>query len=75
MSGRVPHLGTLLEPSWAPLGPSWRRLGPSLRFLGPFWDPLGGLLGRLRAILGASWRVLERREGEESRTPKSFKKQ
>ena len=39
------------------------------------WDPLGGLLGRLGAILGASWAVLERREAEEARTPKSFKKQ
>ena len=30
MSVLVPRPGTLLEPSWGPLGPSWRRLGPSL---------------------------------------------
>ena len=73
MSVLVPRPGTLLEPSWGPLGPSWRRLGPSWGPLGPLWVPPGSLRGRLRAIWGASWAVLERREAEEARTPKSFK--
>ena len=73
MSVLVPRPGTLLEPSWGPLGPSWRRLGPSWGPLGPLWVPPGSLWGRLRAIWGASWAVLERREAEEARTPKSFK--
>ena len=73
MSVRVPRLGPLLEPSWGPLGPSWRRLGPSWVSLGPFWGPVGGLLDSLGAILGAFWAVLERREAEKAKTPKSFK--
>eukprot|EP00959_Pyramimonas_sp_CCMP1952_P002832 58554-Pyramimonas_sp.AAC.1 len=60
MTVRVPRLGALLEPSWGPLRLSWR--------------PLGGLLGHLGAVLGASWPVLERREADKARTPKSFKK-
>ena len=73
MSVRVPRLGSLLEPSWGPLGPSWRPLGPSWGPLGLFWGSLGGLLGYVGAIFGASWAVVERREAEKARTPKSFK--
>ena len=80
MSVRAPRLGTLLEPSCGPLGPHWRPLGPSWGALGPSWGPLaslwgslGGLLGYLGAILGAYWAVLECREAEKARTPKSFK--
>ena len=50
------------------------------RFL-PLAGPLGGLLGRLGGLLGhlgailwVSWAVLERREAEKARTPKSLKK-
>ena len=70
-----PPLGPLLGPSWSPLGPSWAPLGPSWGPLGPSWGPLGGLLGCLGAILEASWVVLERREAEKARMPKSFKNQ
>ena len=75
LSLRVPRLGTLLEPSWGRLGPSWRPLVPSWGPLGSFWGPLGGLLGHLGPILGSSWAVLERREAEKAKTPKSFKHQ
>ena len=36
--------------------------------------PLGGLLGRLGAVLGASWAVFERRKPEKARKPKTSKK-
>ena len=39
------------------------------------WGSLGGLLGRLGAVLEASWAVLERRKAEKARTPKTWKKQ
>ena len=73
MPVRVPRLGSLLEPFWGPLRLSWRPLG---RYWGPlasFWSPLGGLLGHLEAVLGASWPVLERREADKARMPKSIK--
>ena len=35
---------------------------------------LGGLFGRLGAVLGASWAVLERRKAERARSPKTSKK-
>ena len=38
----------------------------------PSWGSLGGLLGHLGAVLGASWPFLERREAEKARTRKSF---
>ena len=62
MAVRVPRLGSLLEPSWGPIGPSWRPLGQSWGHLGPFGGPLGDLSGRLGAVLWASWGVLERRK-------------
>ena len=58
-SVRVPPLGPLFGPSWGPLGPSW--------------GALEALLGRLGALLGAFWAVLERRDDEKARTLKSFK--
>ena len=80
MSVRVPRLGTLLEPSWGPLGPSWRPLGPSRSPLGQFCCSLGSLLGRLGAILRAFPAVLERERPNpfknlrrNARTPNSFK--
>ena len=36
-------------------------------------DALGDFLGRLRAMLGSSWAVLERREAENAKTPQTFK--
>ena len=69
----VSRLGTLLEPFGGPLGPSWRPLGPFWGPLASLWGSLGGLLGYLGAILGAYWAVLECREAEKARTPKSFK--
>ena len=53
---------------WEPLGLFW---GP----LGLFGGRLGRLLGHLGAILRASWAVLERREAQIARTPKTFKNQ
>ena len=66
---------------WAP---SWSRLGGLLGRIGGLLGRLGALLGRLGALLGASWAVLgreleaswvvlERREAEKARIPKSFK--
>ena len=65
--GRLGYLlGCLgaLGPSWGPLGPSWGPLGPS-------WGRLGGILCLLRAVLGASSAVVERREAEKAKTLKS----
>ncbi len=62
-------LGTVLGAFCA----SGRRLGPSWCTFGPFGDPLGGLLGRPGATLGASWAVLARGEAEKARTPKFLK--
>eukprot|EP00959_Pyramimonas_sp_CCMP1952_P427240 8947866-Pyramimonas_sp.AAC.1 len=50
------------------LGRSW---GP----LGPYGGHLRGLLGCLGPMLGASWTVLDRRESETTRTPKSDQNQ
>ena len=66
LSVRVPPLGALLRRYWGPLWPFWNPLGPS-------WGPRGGHLGRLGAVIGASWSVLERRKLEKSRTPKTLK--
>ena len=70
-----------LGPSWAALGPSggslgppWAALGPSGGPLGPSWVRRGGLLGRLGAVLGGSWAVLERRKAEKAKMPKTSKK-
>ena len=55
------HLGSILGPSWKPLGASWGNLGsildPSwsiLEHLGASWAHLGNILGPLGAILGAN---------------------
>ena len=55
----------LLGASWGVLEAAWRgRLGFSVRglhlgpLLGPSWGPLLGILGRLGAMLEASWAVL-----------------
>ena len=76
----------LLGASWGLLGASWsgrlglsvrvpplgRLLGPCLEPLGPSWGALRGLLGNLGTVLEASWAVLERRDDEKARTPKTF---
>ena len=51
-------LGALLGSSWAVSGASWAVLEPSGAVMGPSWGPLG--LGRIGAILRASWAVLDR---------------
>ena len=57
--------------SWAVLGLSWTILESSGTVLGPSWAVLG--FGRLEAIFETSGAVLERREAEKVRTPKSIK--
>ena len=66
MSVQVPPLGPILGPSWGPLGRSWGFLGPSWGSLGPCLSRLGGLSGRLGAILGASWTALDGVKAEEA---------
>ena len=73
-SVRGPSLGPFLGQSLAPLRPYWAPLGPSWGSLGPSWGPLGGLLGRLGAVLEASCAVLDDREAEKAKKPKSLKK-
>ena len=59
-------------PLGALLGPSRRPLVAVLGPLGPSCGRLGGLLGRLVAVLRASWAVLERLKLKEARTLKSL---
>jgi len=62
---RGPPLGPLLEQSWGTVGQSWRPVGPSRSAFGLSWGPLGSLLGRLRAVFGASGTVVNAVKVEE----------
>ena len=81
LSGRRARFLSSSSLSWPPLG---AFLGPASAFfsgsgvvLRPCWAILGlspGLRGPSWSVLGASWTVLERRNAEKARRPKTSKK-
>ena len=69
---RGPSLGLLLGSSWRPFGPSWAPLGPSWGPLGPARWSLGDVVGRVAAVLGASWAGLNAVKAERSHMPQIY---